>query len=53
MGERAFQLAQMEFDRPLATFRFAAMLEQLTRKPGAISEIERAAIAAAAKREKV
>jgi glycosyltransferase involved in cell wall biosynthesis len=30
MGERAFQLAQLEFDRPLATGRFAALLGQLT-----------------------
>jgi colanic acid biosynthesis glycosyl transferase WcaI len=31
MGERAFQLAQTEFDRPIATGRFAAILGQLVR----------------------
>ena len=30
MGERAFQLAQLEYDRPIATGRFAALLGQLT-----------------------
>lgn len=45
MGERAFQLAQMEYDRPVATGRFAGMLEQLTRtaKPAAepaVSSVE-------------
>jgi colanic acid biosynthesis glycosyl transferase WcaI len=33
MGERAFHLAQTEFDRPIATGRFAALLDQLTNPP--------------------
>ena len=38
MGERAFQLAQLEFDRPIATGRFAALLEQLVRGKNRIED---------------
>jgi colanic acid biosynthesis glycosyl transferase WcaI len=52
MGERAFQLAQMEYDRPLATGRFAAILEQLTMPTVAVEE-EPETVAASEKRLRV